>query len=360
MSEQNDWQPVIDAHLDLAFNAVALGRDLTLPLDELRAHEQRSSETGMVTWPELRAAGVDLVFATIYASPAQRVAMQVSLDGSDRSTANPSDPVGYHDAEGAHEQGVAQLEWYRSMERAGWISIIRSRTDLSRLAELRRAGREAPIGVVLLIEGADPIRTPAELDWWWEAGVRIVGPAWQRTRYAGGTRAPGPLTPLGRELVREMSRLGMALDVSHLSDESLADALALHTGPFLASHSNARALTPTDRHLTDAALHALAERDAVVGLVLGNAFLDQGAGRTGRVPMTRVAEHFAHIADIVGPNRVGIGSDLDGGFGMEETPDELTRGRDLVRLATALPRDARRSFLGGAWWSWLERSLPSA
>jgi len=151
----------------------------------------------------------------------------------------------------------------------------------------------------------------------------------------------------------------MALDVSHLADESLWQALERFDGPCLASHSNARAITPSDRHLSDDALRALGERDAVVGLVLGNPFLDHAAGRRGPVDLRSVKRHFGHVRKLVGSGRVGIGSDLDGGFGAEETPIELTRGGDFARLGEAVPHEHRASFLGGAWWAWLERSLPS-
>ncbi len=354
-----DHAPLVDAHLDLAYNAVASGRDLTLPLEALREREGRTTETAMVTLPELRDGRVDLVFGTLFASPARRLAMQAPAGGDALATPTP-DPNGYADADGAHAQAVAQLDWYERMEGAGWIRLIRRRADLHALRAERAASADAPVGLVVLMEGADPIRTPDELDWWWQRGVRIVGPAWQGTRYAGGTRAPGPLTALGRELIDAMSHLGMALDVSHLADESLWEALERHRGPVLASHSNARALTPTDRHLSDEALRALGERSAVVGLVLGNAFLDAAAGRTGSIGMARVGEHFAHVAALVGAARVGIGSDLDGGFGAEETPVELDRGRDLRRVGEAVPEAHRRAFLGAAWWSWLERSLPVA
>ena len=352
--------PFVDAHLDLAHNAVAAGRDLRLPLDTLRAQEARTAETAMVTWPELRDAGVDLVFGTLYASPAKRVPMQAAPAGE--AIAAPAaaerSVVGYVDAEGAHAQALAQLSWYETMASEGWIRIVRSRTDLATLRSERAASSTAPIGVVVLMEGADPVRTPDEVAWWWQRGVRIIGPAWQGTRYAGGTRAPGPLTALGHELMEAMSSVGMALDVSHLADESLWQALERHRGAVLASHSNARALTPTDRHLSDDALRALGERGAVVGLVLGNAFLDASAGRRGDVGLDRVGEHFEHVRALVGDGRVGIGSDLDGGFGAEETPRELTRGRDFARLAEAVAAEHRSSFLGAAWWSWLERSLP--
>lgn len=348
----------VDGHLDLAHNAVAMGRDLDLGLDELRAAEGRSHQTGMVTWPELRRAGIDLVVGTLFANPAERVPMQAG----GRETPPPyPEPEAYRDAEGAFAQADAQLRYYERLEEAGTVRIVRDRADLRSLRALRAGGGgEAPIGVVVLMEGADPIRTPDETSWWWQRGVRLVGPAWQRTRYAGGTRAPGPLTDLGRALIDEMSAIGMALDVSHLADESLWEALSRFEGHVVASHSNARAITPTDRHLTDDALRALGERDALVGIVLGNGFLDPSAGSAGRpVTMDAVRAQAAHVAGIVGWERVGIGSDLDGGFGAEETPVELTRAGDFARLAAAAPREHGDDFLGGAWWRWLERALPA-
>ncbi len=355
-----DHAPVVDAHLDLAFNAVAVGRDLTLPLDELRAAEGRTHETAMVTWPELRAAGIDLVFGTLFAHPAKRQRMPPETAGDDAEAAEELDLPAYVEAEGAHAQARAQLDWYRAMEAAGWARIVRSGADLRALREERAASWQAPVGVVLLMEGADPIRSPDEASWWWNQGVRIVGPAWQGTRYAGGTRAPGPLTPLGFELVDAMQALGLALDVSHLADEALWQVLGRFEGPLLASHSNARALTPSDRHLSDEALRALGERDAVVGLVLGNPFLDPTAGRRGPVDLRQVGRHQRHVAALVGADRVGVGSDFDGGFGAEETPTELSRGGDFARLAEAVPEAQREHFLGGAWWAWLERSLPTS
>jgi membrane dipeptidase len=349
--------PRIDGHLDLAFNAVAQGRDLDLDLDALRAHEGRTRETAMVTWPELRRAGVDAVIATLYAQPHHRVPMQ---PGGRSAPPSATEPAGYRDAQGAFEQAEAQLRYYERLEARGDVRIVRTSGDLRALSEERRRGGPAtPLGVVLLMEGADPIRTPDEVSWWWQRGVRLVGLAWQGTRYAGGTRSPGPLTDLGRELVAAMDACGMALDVSHLADASLWEALERFRGPVAATHANARALTPTDRHLDDDALRALAARDAVVGVVLGAAFLDLEAAREGRpVTLAAVRAHASHIASLVGWDRVGIGSDLDGGFGMEETPVELRRGADFAALAAAVPTEHVSDFLGGAWWRWLERSLP--
>ena len=339
----------VDGHLDLAFNAVALGRDLTLELDELRARERRQRETAMVTWPELRRADVAVVFGTLFAKP----------DRPTRPGASDAAVPGYRDADGAHGQALAQLAWYEAAEAAGDARLIRSRADLdAHLAERGAAARDrCRTGVVVLMEGADPVRAPDELGWWYDRGVRLLGPAWQATRYAGGTRQPGGLTALGEELIDAMSALGLPLDVSHLAEEAFWQALGRHRGAVLASHANARALTPTDRHLSDAMLDALAARDAVVGLVLGNPFLDPAASDR---PATfdAIARQAAHVAGRVGWQRVAIGSDLDGGFGREETPTGLERMGDFARLAEAVPPEHRGGVLGGHWLAFLRRALP--
>jgi membrane dipeptidase len=248
------------------------------------------------------------------------------------------------------------------------------------------------------MEGADPIRTPDELGWWTARGLRMVGPAWQRTRYAGGTGAPGPLTPLGRDLVAAMQGEGVILDVSHLAEQSFWDAMDLAPERVCASHSNARALVPDDRHLSDAMLDALAARDAVVGLALGNALLvpadvhpadaeeaddgeedadtaeaqdanaEDAKGTEAQAPrgwpnpratLADARRHAAHLAGRLGWHRVGIGSDFDGGFGVQETPPALTRGADFARLARLAPPHARDDLLGGAWLRFFRRTLPA-
>jgi membrane dipeptidase len=351
--------PRVDGHLDLAHNAVALGRDLTLDLDALRDAERRPYETAMVTFPELRRAGIDLVFATLFANPAERVPMQPGE--RTRPPAHPPAP-GYVDAEGAHRQAREQLDYYRWMEEAGWVRLIQDAEGLAALARDRRSDPEAsPIGLVLLMEGADPIRTPDEIAWWWDQGLRLLGPAWQRTRYAGGTRAPGGLTDLGVALIEAMASLGMALDLSHLAEAALWEALERFPGKVVATHSNARALTPTDRHLGDDAILAIGDRGGVVGIVLGNAFLDRGAHLAGReVRLDAVARQAGHVAGLIGWDRVGIGSDFDGGLGREETPTELTRAADWERLGAAAPAAHAGDLLGGAWWRWLESALPGS
>src|SRR5262249_26885753 len=155
-------------------------------------------------------------------------------------------PPGAPDAVTA--DGLAQLAYYHDL--ASQDIGVRLITSRGRLQTLRRVWNAAsepakrPVGLVLLLEGADPLCRPTDLARWQRRGLRIVGPAWRATRYAGGTGARGPLTDLGRALLTEMERLGVILDISHLAEESFWQALERFGGPVIASHSNCRALVP--------------------------------------------------------------------------------------------------------------------
>ncbi|CAN5498422.1 membrane dipeptidase [soil metagenome] len=345
----------VDGHLDLAFNVTAHGRDLTQSVAAIRRQEKRKSQSVLVTLPELQRAEVGVVFGTLFAIPSTFV----QPPGSPALNARQKS-LTYDTPEAAHRLALEQLEVYEKWEKAGAIRILRSQTDLERHVTLWEAG-DRITGVVVLMEGADPIRKPEELAWWVERGVRLVGPAWQRTRYCGGTAAPGPLTDLGRELVHAMREAHVPLDASHLAEESFWDAVDLDPFGLFASHSNARAITPTDRHLTDEMLKEIADRDGVVGLVLGNEFVKDGVKRTDHKESVTIADvrlQATHIAGIVGWERVAIGSDFDGGFGLQETPLEITRGADFKKLGKAAPADAREGLLGGNWLRFLRRVLP--
>jgi membrane dipeptidase len=218
------------------------------------------------------------------------------------------------------------------------------------------------------MEGADPLITPQEAKNWFDEGVRIIAPAWRRTRYAGGTGAPGPLTADGRELMLEMERAGLILDVSHLADESFSEALDMFHGPALASHSNCRAYVPTDRQLSDEMISALTKRDGVIGTALYNGFLRSDwrdeQGTKSQVTLFDVVKHIQHVCAIAGDSlHAAIGSDFDGGFGMESIPAELDTVADLQKIGGAL-KAAQLSdtdvenILGGNWLRLLRAALP--
>lgn len=323
---------LIDGHLDLAYNALN-GRDLTLSLEHLRASDPVKGQTATTTFSELRAAGTRVCFGTLFALP---------------RTAD--SPRGYTDHAGARAQAQAQLDVYRRWEDGGFVRLLRSGQEVT--AQL--ADADAPPGVVLLMEGADPLRDADDLPFWVDAGVRLIGPAWGKTRYAGGTDAPGPLSDAGRDLVTAMRDLGVALDASHLDDAAFWDAAEI--GPrMIASHSNARALVPGNRHLSDEMARAIAEQDGVIGLVFLSSFIRAGTGRGAA--LRELAAHARHYAGLVGWDRVALGSDLDGGFGAEKTPLGVERYRDLPRLLDELPAEQRAGVASANWRRWLTAYL---
>jgi membrane dipeptidase len=223
-------------------------------------------------------------------------------------------------------------------------------------------------GLVLLMENADPILEPKQFDEWYERGVRIVGPAWQATRYCGGTGQPGPLTKLGYELLRVMADYNAILDVSHMAEEACLQALDAYEGIVIASHSNPRKFRNTDRHLTNEMIRKLAERDGVMGIVLYNAFLmdDYKKGDPkSKVPLSVVLDAIDMVCQLTGSSaHVGIGSDLDGGFGMEHIPEGLDSVTDLVKIGDGLkargysPADVE-AILSGNMLRKLRQSLPA-
>ena len=358
--------PLVDAHLDLAYN-VLTGRNHDLSASEVRATEDPRVPKCMVTLPELRRGGIGVVFGTLFTG----------------TSIYDEQGIGIY-AESPELTARRQLDVYLAWEADGKARIIRDRAALS--AHLDAWPESGEVGIVLLIEGGDSIASPDALPEWWALGVRIIGPAWSATRYSGGTRRPGGLTPAGRELVAGMREIGFVLDASHLAEEAFWDAMELGPGKIIASHSNARALVPGgaiitgDRHLTDEMIRAIADLDGVIGLNLFNGFLvpDWEAVIIGKllpyvfsgpphvdadlnfVTIDAVRAHAEHIADLVGWHRVGIGSDLDGGLGADETPLELDTAADLQLLAEAFPPEARAGVLGSNWLRFLDDALPAS
>lgn len=228
---------IVDAHLDIAWNKVALGREFTLSALAKRTEEGPNSAHGegsaIVGLPDLVRGNVRMVFATIYVAKAR----------PDRTGWGKT----YSTPEQAYEQAMEQVEYYRMLSRDSRIRLIETRSDLDNVLQ----SDAGVVGLVLLMEGADPIMTPEQTAEWFRAGIRVVGPAWRETRYSGGTMAPGGLTDLGRELMPRLKLSGMILDTSHMSEESFFQALELFDGNVIASHSNCRALVNTDRQLSD-------------------------------------------------------------------------------------------------------------
>jgi membrane dipeptidase len=331
---------LVDAHLDLALNAIEWNRDLTRPIAEIRATEKGTEDKpgrgrGTVCLPELRRGGIGLVVAT-------QIAAVKHNDGLATITSWPS-------PEQAWAATQAQLAWYNAMRETGEMTAICSRKDLEHHLALWQNPENAvpgrlPVGFVLSLEGADSLVTLGHLERAYEYGLRALGPAhYGPGIYAQGTETTGGFPQRGRELLAEMNRLGMILDVTHLSDDCFWEAMDSYAGPIWASHHNCRALVPHQRQLDDEQIRALVKRDAVIGMALDAWMLVPGWVRGTTTPesaavrLETLVNHIDHLCQIAGNARhVGLGSDLDGGFGREQTPLDVDTIADLARLPAML------------------------
>lgn len=326
---------LFDAHLDLSLNAMEWDRDLRLPVAELRKIEAAANDgkkgraLGTVAFPDMRRGEMGICVAT-------------QLAGNMKP--KPS-CAAWNSAEQAWAMTQAQLAWYRAMEDCGELRQIRNRAALdAHLKEWEADPENCPLGYILSLEGADSILTVDKLERSWNDGLRAVGPAhYGAGRYALGHDQDGPLSPQGKELVREMDRLDMILDTTHLCDKNFWDALEIFQGPVWASHSNCRALVPDVRQFPDDQIKALIERGAVIGAPFDTWMMVPGWVRGKTTPesadvrIEKSVDHIDHICQLAGnAKHVGIGSDLDGGFGKEQSPLDLDTIADLQKIPDLL------------------------
>ncbi len=328
---------IVDAHEDIAYNALCYGRDYRRSALETRRMETdpvatARRGTATIGLPDALLGRVALVFSTIFVAPD---------DGKENQAWS---NFTYKTPEQAYKLGIDQLDYYmRITDESEKVRLVKTISDLD--AVLQTWGDDKTIadhqqGLVLLMENADPIREPKQFEEWYERGLRIVGPAWAGSRYAGGTGNPGPLTKLGYELLNVMADFNALLDLSHLAEEACLQALDHYDGPIIASHSNPRSFRNTDRHLTDSMIRQLAEHDGVMGIVLFNRFLDDdwvGGDPKSKIPLSRVIDAIDYVCQMTGSAaHVGIGSDFDGGFGQESIPEDLDTVTDLMKIGEAL------------------------
>jgi len=330
---------IIDGHLDLAWNAVQWGRDLTRSVYTLRAQEGgtagKGRGLGTVALPELRRGRVALCFATLLA----------------RSTGRPVPHLDYTSPTQAYAAAMSHLAYYKALEQEGHVALIGDRSALDahiarwQMWEQSGAGEAPTLGLVISMEGADPILAPDRLDEWHAAGLRLLGLAhYGPCRYAGGTSDEGGLTDLGHALLPELRRLGIGLDLTHCSDAAFWEALEQYDGPVLCSHHNCRAIVPNQRQLADEQIRAVAERGGVIGAALDTWMLKPGwligerpDARNPPATLRDVADQIDHVCQVTGSSRhAALGSDLDGGFGREQSPDDLDTIADLQRIGGLL------------------------
>lgn len=339
---------IFDWHLDLAWNALEWNRDLTLPVAEIRQREVAAGYQGpgrgcnTVSLDALRHGSIAVVSATLLA--------RHDKDGVQLSFIPKS---GYESPEASYAMARGQLAYYRALERNGYIRVLTSSDVLklhvqawqAYLAKKPGTGQPPPLGFIISMEGADPILTPDDLEQWWNLGLRILSLShYGNSRYSHGTGSPGPLNAPGPAMLARMEACGMILDVTHLADEAMDQVFDLFGGTVLASHHNCRALVNRQRQLRDQDIDRIIQRNGVIGLAFDNWMLDeacgQGPGKVRRVAsLNDVVNQIDYVCQRAGSSKhAAIGTDLDGGFGTEQSPVELDTIADLQKLPELLGR----------------------
>lgn len=326
---------IVDAHQDIAYNALGYGRDYRKSAWDHRKREGGKYPPATVGMPDAILGRVALIFATLFTEPFRQ---------SSTLSRPPEFNSIYRTPQEAYDKARQQLDYYqRLVDEDSRVRIVRTMRDLDEVLASWGDDRDAAQrlhGLVLLMENGDPILEPRQFEEWVELGVRLVGPAWKSSRYTGGTGEPGGLTVEGYDLLDVMASFNAILDLSHIAEEAFYQVLDRYEGTIIASHSNPRKFRNSDRHLTDDMIRKLSERDGVMGVVLYNRFLSDDWVKndpTTAVTLDTVADAIDHICQITGSAaHVGIGSDFDGGFGADSIPDEMETTTDIRLIADKL------------------------
>lgn len=359
---------IVDAHCDLAWNMLCFGRDYRLSAVETRRREHGGlavevNEDTLLGYPEYQQGHVGIIFATLFAAP-------------NRHKEGTWDKLCYDTPAEAHRLYWQQLDTYHQLcdQSPAQFRLIQNKVDLDEhlKAWSGPAAKDRPVGLVMLMEGADGIGGVDELGQWHERGLRLIGLAWSGTRFSGGTRSPGPLTPDGRDLIAAMAESGFVLDLSHMDEPAALEALDRYEGTVVASHVNCLSLLPgfpTNRHFSDVALRRIIDRGGVIGNIPVNSFLKSGwsrksGSRREEVPLDTYVAHLDHVCQLAGDSlHAGIGSDFDGGFGLQSVPPEIDSVADLPKIAPLLENrgysaEDVENILGRNWLRILRATLP--
>lgn len=340
----NQQPLIIDLHLDLAWDALFWNRDLTLTAHQVREQEENEIaqvaddyDTGLctVTFPEMRRGSVGLMLSTIMSRTEPR------YQDSRRD--------GMRTQEQAMAVGRGHLAYYQAMTRRGDIKPVLGTADLDEAVSAWHAPTEqTPIYHILSMESADPICNPDDVANWWDAGLRVVGPAhFGHNTYIHGTFTEGGLKPLAKPLYEAMSDAGMILDITHMADQAVWESFELWDGPIMASHCTCRSIVNGQRHLTDDMIRELTRRNGIIGLVFCQFFIDpditfetlpQRGKWESKYGMEGLLPHIDKIADLAGGSldNIAIGTDMDGGFGAEVTPTDVDTIADLQKFPDVL------------------------
>ena len=344
---------IVDSHLDLAFSAIQVNRDITQPAATVRIHDpeptMRAFGSCTVGLPDMRKGHVGIVFGTVMSR----------IDPNDRWT-----KTGMYVQSQCHGVGRGHYAYYEGLEREGLITFIRSEAELdASVTAWQNPAADTPFGLILAMECADPILGPDQVQEWYDLGLRMVSISHYGTStYSHGTGTEGGLLPTAKPLLDALKAAGIIVDLTHTTDQAFWEILDIYDGPVAASHHNCRALAPGQRQLTDDMIKAIAERGGVIGVAFDVWMLDPEWKReipcyeqSTKVTLETVVDHVDHINQLLGnANHSGIGSDLDGGFGYEQAPRDLNTIADLQRLKGILESrgysdEDVRNILHGNW-----------
>ncbi len=354
----------VDAHQDLAWNMLCFERDYTQTTEEIRTLEKGSqiptwNGDSVLGWDAYQKAGTAIVFSTLFSAPI-------------RYQEGQWDRLCYKDFNEAREMYLNSIEAYQRLldEHADKFNLITDEQSLnSHLSNWEDLENENPVGLVILMEGAEAVRHPEELEAWWDLGVRIIGPAWAGTRFCGGTNEPGGLTKDGHALLDGMADHGFVLDISHMDQQAVLEAFDHYPKRIMASHANPKGMmkgSNSNRFLSDRVIEGLIEREAVIGLVIYNKFLKMGWKENDpreSVSMDDVVAHIDYICQIAGnAKHVGIGSDADGGFGLQSCPFDFDTLADVQNLVEPLEKKGYSDediagIMGTNWIKFLKKSF---
>ena len=332
---------IVDMHLDLAWDAIFWNRDLTLPVKKVRSQEQSEPPQVApdynvghctVTFPEMRRGYVGLMLSTIMSRiDARRNWMRDGMRTQEQAAA----------------MGRGHLAYYQLMARRGEIKPVKTVDDIDEaVVAWQNPTPQTPIYHILSMESADPILDPDDVAFWWDAGLRAVGPAhFGDNTYIHGTGTEGGLKPPAKALYQAMQQAGMILDITHMADQAVWESLKIWDGAVFASHCTCRSIVKGQRHLTDDMIKEIIRRDGVIGLVFCQWFIDPQITWENRpssyIPKKKMEDlvpHIEHIADLAGGSfdNIAIGTDMDGGFGAELTPIDVDTIADLQLLPGVL------------------------
>jgi membrane dipeptidase len=313
-------------------------RDLTRPLSEINDREKGMTDKpdrgkATISLDELRKGNIGLVVAT-------QIARFVRPD---------SLISGWNSSQQAWAQTQAQLAWYEEMIALGEMVMIKDKTDLKNHLNLwknKDSSIKKPIGFILSLEGADSLVDISYVEKAYKKGLRAIGPAhYLEGRYANGTDSTGKMGQNGLDLLKEMERLNIILDVTHLCDDAFWQALDNFNGALWASHNNCRKFVNHNRQYSDEQIKAIIERSGVIGVALDAWMMVPNWERGVSDPVSMncnleiAIDNIDHICQLAGnTNHVGIGSDLDGAFGSEQCPYDLGTIADLQKIAVLLEK----------------------